>query len=162
MTSAPTRSWLPRRSVAASKAGVSARPMLECLETREAPVAMTSTTITNISQSYTLLSQNESISAQVTSPILSVTTGQVTFTDNGQTQIVNVNSAGQATANFSFSLFGQAIPGAHTVTASFNDSSGLFNSSSTSAQANDTTGQFLFTLLFDIVLIQQFTGRRII
>ncbi len=157
MSSAPWLSWLPRRAVASRQPSLSARPMLECLESREAPGLLgTTATITSIGQSYNLLFQNESVNVQITNPLGgAVSTGFVAITDNGQTQTVAVNGAGQASANFSFNLFlGQAIPSAHTVSATFTDPSGVFGTSTTSATAPDTTGQFIFVVLFDILLIQ--------
>ncbi len=115
--------------------------------------ASTAVKITGISDSYTLFSQVEKVTAQVTSGGVPVTTGDVTFTDGGQTQTVAVGSGGTATATFTFQLLqGKEQPNAHTVSAAYNDAT-TFASSTTSATAGATTQNYLFQLYFDYLLL---------
>jgi CSLREA domain-containing protein len=115
------------------------------------PPVTTTVTITNITQTYKLLSQVETVTAQVTSGGQPVTSGQVTFTDHGQSKTVNVDASGTATAKFTFKLLlFQEIPQAHPVTATFN---GI----TATKTAPDTTLGFLFQLFFDLALFQSFT-----
>jgi hypothetical protein len=98
--------------------------------------------------------QVEKVTAQVTSGGVPVTSGQVTFTDGGQSQTVGVGSAGTATATFTFKL-GQEQPNAHTVDAAFSDGT-AFAASTTSTTPGATTSQYLFQLYLDFLLLKAF------
>jgi hypothetical protein len=110
------------------------------------PGEVTHTTITSIKQQYTLFSQVETITANVTdvtgAPVLS---GTVTFTDHGQKVNANISN-GVATGVITFSLFSE-VPSAHSVTAMFN-AIGILGTSSASATAPDSSGAYFFQLLF--------------
>jgi hypothetical protein len=138
---------------------LSVRPCLECLEERAAAAGLsTSLAITGINQHYTLFNQVETLTAQVNGPSGALTTGgQVTFTDGGQTQTVPLQSNGTAQTTFTFGLFAE-IPSAHSVTASFNDPTGTFAGSTTSATANQTVGAYLFQLELYILASRFVTG----
>ncbi len=107
--------------------------------------------ITGISDSYTLFSQRETVTAQVTSGGVPVTSGEVTFSDGGQTQTVNIAADGTASATFTFSLFHEQ-PNAHTVGADFSDGS-AFGPASTTTTAPATTLNYLFQLYFDYLIL---------
>jgi hypothetical protein len=172
MLSTRWQRWFRRPRLAARRRALSrvgahqphneVRPRLEALEDRVTPVPIvpSSTSITGIAQQYTFFNQMETISVQVTSPGLTVNQGQVNITDGGQSHTVNVSN-GTASSTFVFSLF-TPLPQAHSVTASFTDTTPnvLFNfsSSSTQATAPDTTFKFLFQIAFDFVLIQSLTA----
>jgi hypothetical protein len=117
------------------------------------PVA-TVVTFTSVLARYTLFSQVETVTAQVTSGGTPVTSGQVTFTDGGQTQTVGVSSAGVATATFTFSLFHEQ-PNAHLVTGDYSDDS-TFGAGTGSTTAPATTLSYLFQFYFDYLLLMQF------
>jgi hypothetical protein len=106
----------------------------------------TTLTITGVSTSYTLFSQVETVTMQVTSNGAAVTTGQVAITDGGQTQTVGVNSSGIATATFTFSFFSE-LPNAHTVTATYSDGT-AFAASTASFTVQSTLTAYLFQLYF--------------
>jgi hypothetical protein len=110
------------------------------------PVPKTTTlTITSVSDKYSLFSQHETVTGRVTDANGNpVTTGQVTFTDNGQSQTVNVKPDGTASATFTFSLT-KEMANVHTVSANFSGASG-FAASSTSKQAASTLQDYLFQL----------------
>jgi hypothetical protein len=116
------------------------------------PPAATSVSIISVTDRYTALSQQETVTAQVTAGSQLVTSGQVTFTDGGQTQTASVNANGVATATFTFPLF---LPedNVHTVTASFGATSG-FLASSTSFEAPATTMDWLLAFSFDLLLLK--------
>jgi hypothetical protein len=108
-------------------------------------------TVTGLTEKYGPTSQTETVTAQVTSGGVPLTSGQVTLTDGGQIQSVNVDSNGTATAAFTFNLF-QAQPKAHTISIRFGGSATVAPGS-TNAQAPDTTQTFYFWLLFDYQLL---------
>jgi hypothetical protein len=157
------------RSVRKAPTYTAARPCLETLETREAPAVITGVTVSN--QNYDLLSQHETVTANVApssvtegvaAALAGTIPGTVSITDNGQTQSVPI-SAGpggtfQAVANFTFSLFaGQEQPNAHTVSATYGGGSigGVSFSADPvgmSATAGATTFQFLFQLGADFFI----------
>jgi hypothetical protein len=117
------------------------------------PPAATTITITGISDTYTLLKQRETVTARVTSGGVPVTSGVVTFTDNGQTQTASVGSDGTASTTFTFNLLqGQENPNAHGVSATFN-STAAFAMSTTSATASSTSLQFFFQLFLDYEIL---------
>jgi hypothetical protein len=122
----------------------------------------TTTAITSVATTYTLFTQVEKVTATVTLPsgTLVVNEGNVSITDNGQTQTVAIVN-GAATATFTFALYAfQENPNAHTVTASYSDPSGtnLFGSSSTSVTAPATTTAYFFQLYYNILLFELFTS----
>jgi hypothetical protein len=144
------------------------RPHLEVLEERAAPTsasgpAFTYTTITNTTEAFGLNNQLETVSVQVTSPGGNVSQGQVTITDGRQTQTVNVNSTGQATATFNFP-FAQEQPRSHPVTASYadNNSPSLFASSSVTSNVitdpNAYADGYVAQIVFDLYIVSLFTG----
>jgi hypothetical protein len=113
----------------------------------------TTTTVTAVTSRYALFSQIEIVTARVTANGAAVSAGQVTITDGGQTQTVNV-SGGTATATFTFNLF-QAQPLAHPVTATFGGATG-FAGSGTNFTAPSTLFGYLFQLYFDAMMLQAF------
>jgi hypothetical protein len=150
----------------------SVRPGVEVLEERAAPSSVTvggvtltgplntNTQVTGISSAYGLLSQTETVNVHVSSPSgATVNEGQVTVTDAGHSQTVNVNSSGDATAKFTFNLF-QEQPLPHDVSAAYNDntSTGLFASSSGTGTAPNTTGAYFVQLYIDFYLISLFSS----
>jgi hypothetical protein len=116
------------------------------------PPAPTTLTILSVTDHYTLLSQQETVTAQVTAGGALVTSGQVTFTDGGVTRTASVDSNGIATTTFTFSLLKPQAK-AHTVDASFGGSSS-FQASSTSFQASATTIDLFFVFGFDLLLLR--------
>jgi hypothetical protein len=80
-----------------------------------------------------------------------VTAGQVTFTDAGSSQTVNVGSDGTAAATFTFNVF-QAPAKPHAIDANFDGATGL-GSSSASTQTPDKSADYFFTLFFDYALL---------
>jgi hypothetical protein len=114
----------------------------------------TTLTITGVTTSYTLFTQVETVTAQVTSNGAAVTTGQVAITDNGQTLTVGVNGSGTATATFTFSLFAEQ-PNAHTVTATYSDGT-TFAGSSASFTAPSTLTAYLFQLYYYFLFLGAF------
>jgi hypothetical protein len=114
------------------------------------PAIPVTVSITGVTSKFSLLSQTETVSVQVTflngQP---VTGGKVTITDNGQTQTVALSSSGKASATFTFQLLkGQEKPSPHTVSASFNGMGTAFADGSASSQTANHTLDFLFQLLF--------------
>jgi len=127
------------------------------LEDRLVPALPTTTVINPIAASvFSLFSQQETVTTQtnITATSLAATKGMVTITDNGQTHIVPVNSAGAASTTFTFSFF-QEAPNPHPVNASYSDPTGVFSSSTaaTVQAPNNSTG-YLFQVFFDLALIQ--------
>jgi hypothetical protein len=114
--------------------------------------------ITGVTEQFGPLSQKETISALVTSGGAAVTSGQVTFTDAGQTQTVTVGPDGKATATFTFNLFHEQ-PNSHTVGAGFGGSSTVA-ASSTTAQTPNSTAVYLFWLLFDYEFLVALSSGR--
>jgi hypothetical protein len=119
----------------------------------------TSITITGVTDKFSLLSETETVTAQVSGPVgLPVNGGSVTLTDGGQTQTVSVVN-GQATATFKFNLLQELkVVSTHTVTGNFSDLSGGFGSSSTSFQAKANLFGFLFQLALDEALVKAFAS----
>jgi CSLREA domain-containing protein len=122
------------------------------LVTPPPPTTKTTTiAITGITDQYTFFTQNETVTARVTdSNGNPVTSGQVTFTDGGQTRTVAVNANGTASVTFAFSLF-QPQVNAHAISALFGGIMG-FGSSSVQATAASTLFNFLFELELDMLL----------
>jgi hypothetical protein len=116
--------------------------------------ATTSVSITRVSDAYTPLSQIETVTAPVTLGGQPVTTDQVTIIDGGQSQTVNVNGDGRATAKLTFLLILlKKEPGAHAVIALYNGDT-AFASSSTTVTASQTLLDFFFQLSFDLLILQ--------
>jgi hypothetical protein len=116
----------------------------------------TTITITGISDLYTLLSQLETVKAQVTSGGTAVVGGPVTITDNGQTQSATTDGNGNVSVTFTFNLLQfQENPNAHAVSAAFNGTT-AFAASTGSGTAASTQLQFYFQLLFDFEILQAF------
>jgi hypothetical protein len=115
-------------------------------------LASSTVTITGVTEQFGPLSQTETIFALVTSGGAAVTSGQVTFTDAGQTQTVTVGPDGKATATFTFSLF-HAQPNSHTVGANFSGLQFAVAGSSTTAQTPNSTSAYLFWLLVDYEIL---------
>jgi hypothetical protein len=110
------------------------------------PPAATGMTITGVTEQYGLLYQRETVTALVTAGGVPVSGGQVTLTDNGQAQTVNVGANGQATAVFTFDLLRlQEQPFPHAITES---------GGGTSLQAPNTVLDFLFQLLIDYEIVK--------
>jgi hypothetical protein len=97
-----------------------------------------------VSTRYTLLNQVETVTVQINDANGNpVTSGLVSITDVGQTQVVGI-SDGTATAVFTFQLFAEQ-PFAHQVSA-------LYNGSTVSFTAPATLSQYFFQILFDLAL----------
>jgi hypothetical protein len=114
------------------------------------PALPVTVAITGVTSKFSLLSQTETVNVQVT--FLNgrpVTGGQVTITDDGQTQTVGLNNSGQASATFTFQLLkGQEKPSPHTISASFSGMGTILADGQGSAQTAKHTLDFLFQLLF--------------
>jgi hypothetical protein len=113
--------------------------------------APTTVTVTNVTSHYTLFTQVETVTASVTSNGKAVTVGQVTLTDGGQSQTVNVGGDGTATATFTFGLFSEQ-PLAHPVTAMYSGATGFASSNSTFTAPSTLFG-YLFQLYFDYLIL---------
>jgi hypothetical protein len=115
--------------------------------------------VLGLTYSYTLFNQKETVKGQVTDGGTPVSAGQVTITDDGQSQTVGVDSNGNFSATFTFSLaqeFTTAKP--HSVTASYGGATvgtTTFATSSGSTNAPDNTFSLLFQLLFLDALFMQ-------
>jgi hypothetical protein len=107
-----------------------------------------------VAEHYTLFSQQETVTAQVSaSNGKPVAGGTVTITDAGQTQTVSINSSGSATATFTFPL-SQEQPSPHTISAAFTSATPTtFANSSGSTQAPNTTSDWFFQLLIDYAIL---------
>ena len=163
----PSRSTASRLAPSARKASPSAasfQPRLEALEDRVVPALLTplaplptSLVINPIAPSiFSLFTQQETVTTQtnVAGTNLPATQGQVTITDGGQTQVVQVNSSGQANATFTFSFF-QEMPLPHSVGASFTDPGNVYSpSTATSVQTPNNTFGYVFQIAFDLLLAQ--------
>jgi hypothetical protein len=84
---------------------------------------------------------------------LPVSQGQVTITDDGQTQTVPVQND-SATADFSFWFGLQVLP--HQVTAVYTDPGGVFGSSSANTSAAGTPQQAADACAQDLLLFFNF------
>jgi hypothetical protein len=124
-----------------------------------APAVPTAVTITGVSEQYSLFSQMETVSVQVTfANGQPVTQGSVTITDGGQHLTANLDSSGKATVTFTFQLFlGQEMPNPHPIAVTFNGSS-AFGTSSGSTNAPNSTLNFFFQLFFDFQLFMALMG----
>jgi hypothetical protein len=114
-------------------------------------------TITGVSEHYTLLNQQETVTVQVTSGGVPVTTGQVTLTDAGQTKTVSVDANGTATVTFTFSLFHEQ-PQQHPIDASYSDGD-TFAGGSTTTQSPNTVKDAILQTLFDIEILMLLFAR---
>jgi hypothetical protein len=113
----------------------------------------TTVTITSVSTSFSGFRQKDVVTARVTdadgNPVPS---GQVTLTDGGKSQTVNV-SDGTATAVFRFSIFA-GLGGAHGVGAGYHNATGGFTDSGASATAAGNLLAYLFQLDLDLVFLR--------
>jgi hypothetical protein len=106
-----------------------------------------------VTDTYDLLSQFETVTVQVAAGGVPVTGGQVTFTDNGQTQTVTVKPDGQASATFTFNLFElQENPNVHTITATYSD--GTRSTLIASSGSPNTVLDFLFQIFIDYEIVK--------
>jgi hypothetical protein len=136
----------------------SVRPSLEWLESREAPVGLTtSLSFAGITSNYLFLpvQQQEKVVVNVNSPGNTVRSGQVTIADGGQVQTVGVNN-GLAQATFTFNGFLGEMPGAHTVTANYSDPSNTFAGSTASTSAPSTLTAFNLQFGVDFGILAAF------
>jgi hypothetical protein len=112
------------------------------------PAILTHTTVTSTSTKYSLFSQTDTITAQVTDVLgIPITSGTMTFTDHGQAVNATISN-GVATGVITFSFFNE-VPGAHPVTAMFNGNSEFGSSTGTGAVLDSSFGwyfQYLFLL----------------
>jgi hypothetical protein len=104
----------------------------------------------NVSSSYTLFTQVETVSLQVLNPNGSpVASGVVTITDGGVSHTVSVVN-GLASTTFTFSLFAEQ-PSAHGISANFGGINASF-------MAPSTETQYFFQIFFDLLLFEALTG----
>jgi hypothetical protein len=116
------------------------------------PAILTHTAVFTTSTKYSLFSQTDTISAQVTDVLgIPITSGTMTFTDHGQTINATISN-GVATGVFTFSLFNE-IPSAHTVTAMFNG-----NSEFGSSTGMGTVADSSFSWYFQYLILLSFLG----
>jgi hypothetical protein len=114
--------------------------------------AATTISLTSVTTTFTLFSQVDTVTAHVTSGGVPVTTGQVTFTDAGQTKTVSVSN-GTATTTFTLS-FAAEQPNPHGITASYSDTTGAFASGSTAGMTPNATLNYFFQLYLDLLILQ--------
>jgi hypothetical protein len=127
------------------------RPGLEVLEDRTCPSGTplsTSIPSLSVSDSFGLTNQTETVKGHVANGGQPVSGGQVTISDAGQNQTVGVDSNGNFTATFKFSLSQEASSAkSHSVNVSYGGATvgtTTFSPSTGSINSPDGTANYLF------------------
>jgi hypothetical protein len=141
-------------------------PTLEHLEDRVVPNASlieSYATITQVKTSYSLLHQIDTVSVDVTPTGANASDagtlpGTIQVTDNNETNTINVNGSGTYTTTFTFDLFKNAQPKAHTVGALYSGGDDqhmniILSDAALPAQAADTTKQYNNILIIDAAIV---------
>ncbi len=117
------------------------------------PPAVTAINITGVTDKFVGFTQQETVTAKVTSDGQPLGGASVQFTDGGQTQTATTDSSGQASVTFNFQV-SQGQTNAHTIDAVFAGTSSQATSS-TSFQQQSTAGEFYLELLFELYFLHQ-------
>ncbi len=157
------------------------KPCLECLEDRVTPgLYNTVSTILANAATFSLFDQTETVTVHTdvqgtsTTPLdgtLTTPQQQVTIQDGGQTQTVNIDANGNATATFKFNLLQELqfktytnhpISSTYTpqgtVTGTTISVSSLLNGNTVNGNAPGNTTGFLFQIFLDAAIVQAFAG----